>query len=101
MTSFGKYLHNGWLAKKKFSTNVSSDQIDKIYENAIQYGALGGKLTGAGGGGHLLLYCEPSKHEKVIKKMQEFRLKKIDFRFENEGVRILNLYDYTGRNSYE
>jgi len=97
LTTFAEYLHNGWLAKKNFSRDVSNDQIDKLYETAIENGALGGKLTGAGGGGHLLLYCEKSKQPKIIEKMSKFGLKKVDFNFENAGAKILNLYDYASK----
>ena len=95
ITKFGQFLHDGWLAKKNFSKLVSNSKIDLIYKSAIKNGALGGKLTGAGGGGHLLLYCEKPFQKKVIKKMQEYGLQKIDFNFYNEGPKILNLYDYT------
>ncbi|KAF6245792.1 D-glycero-D-manno-heptose 7-phosphate kinase [Nitrosopumilus sp. b2] len=96
LTGFGELLHKGWESKKKFSNNVSNPKIDKIYQNALNSGAIGGKLTGAGGGGHLLLYCEKSKQPKVIKKMESFKLKQVKFSFFNDGAKILNLYDYTG-----
>ena len=96
LTGFGELLHKGWESKKKFANNVSNPKIDKIYKNALNSGALGGKLTGAGGGGHLLLYCEKSKQSKVIKKMENFKLKQVKFSFFDDGAKILNLYDYTG-----
>ena len=96
LTGFGELLHRGWELKKKFSNNVSNQKIEKIYKNALNSGAIGGKLTGAGGGGHLLLYCEKSKQSKVIKKMESFKLKQVKFSFFNDGAKILNLYDYTG-----
>lgn len=96
LTGFGELLHKGWEAKMKFSKNVSNQKIDKIYHSALKSGAIGGKLTGAGGGGHLLLYCEKQKQNKVIKKMESIKLKQIKFSFFNEGPKILNLYDYAG-----
>ncbi len=95
LTGFGELLDKGWESKKKFSNNVSNPKIDKIYKSALNSGAIGGKLTGAGGGGHLLLYCEKSKQSKVIKKMESFKLKQVKFSFFNDGAKILNLYDYT------
>jgi D-glycero-alpha-D-manno-heptose-7-phosphate kinase len=95
LTGFGELLDKGWELKKKFSNNVSNPKIDKIYKSALNSGAIGGKLTGAGGGGHLLLYCEKSKQSKVIKKMESFKLKQVKFSFFNDGAKILNLYDYT------
>jgi len=91
---FGELLHKGWLEKKKFSTNVSNDKIDKLYNSAIKSGAIGGKLTGAGGGGHMLLYCEKSKQSRVVKKMKSYGINEIKFNFHKEGAKLFNLYDY-------
>jgi D-glycero-alpha-D-manno-heptose-7-phosphate kinase len=91
---FGEFLNKGWLAKKKFSANVSNNKIDKLYDSAIRSGAIGGKLTGAGGGGHMLLYCEKSKQSRVVKKMKSYGIREVKFNFHNEGTKIFNLYDY-------
>ena len=61
---FGELLNKGWLEKKKFSTSVSNSKINKLYDSALKSGAVGGKLTGAGGGGHMLLYCEKEVLQK-------------------------------------
>ena len=74
--------------------SLQTNPIDSIYEKALQLGALGGKLTGAGGGGHLLLYCEPSKQQSILSEMKTRGLKHIPFSFHSEGCKILNLYDY-------
>ena len=50
--------------------------------------------TGAGAGGHLLLYCQRSKQERVIKKMKSLGLTLIPFNFHTSGPKVLNLYDY-------
>jgi D-glycero-alpha-D-manno-heptose-7-phosphate kinase len=94
LTGFGKLLNDGWFAKKQFSKNVTNEKIDRIYEKAIKSGALGGKLTGAGGGGHLLLYCEKSKQSKVLNEMTKLKIKQVKFNFETEGAKVLNLYNY-------
>ena len=91
----GEVLHKGWMAKKKFAKGVSNEYIDKIYESALKAGAIGGKLTGAGGGGHMLLYCESSKKERVIRKMQSLKLRHVPFNFHSGGIKVLNLYDYS------
>ena len=96
-TSFAQLLHKGWTEKKNFSNDVTNEKIDLLYEKSLKLGALGGKLTGAGGGGHLLLYCEPSKQKLIIEEMTNRGLKHIPFSFQNEGCKILNLYDYTDR----
>ena len=97
ITLFGELLHKGWLAKKKFTKGVSNENVNKIYDIALENGALGGKLTGAGGGGHMLFYCEKSKHDGFIQKMEDIGLKHIRFKFNNDGPKVLNLYDYSGK----
>jgi len=57
-------------------------------------GALGGKLTGAGGGGHLLLYCDTEKKQNIISEMKTLGLTQIPFDFYDKGPKILNLYDF-------
>jgi len=81
--------------KKKFTKNVTTDYIDKLYDIGIKNGALGGKLTGAGGGGHMLFYCESPKQKKLIKEMSKLEIKKIDFKFHSDGAKILNLNNYS------
>lgn len=93
-TKFAELLHKGWIEKKNFSNDVSNKNIDALYEKSLKLGALGGKLTGAGGGGHLLLYCEPQKQKLIIDEMKNKGLKNIQFSFQNEGCKILDLYDY-------
>ena len=97
ITLFGELLHKGWLAKKKFTKDVSNENVNKIYDTALENGASGGKLTGAGGGGHMLFYCEKSKHDRFIQKMEDIGLKHIRFKFNNDGPKVLNLYDYSGK----
>lgn len=92
LTHFGELLHRGWMAKRNFTDGISNKKIDKLYELALKFGASGGKLTGAGGGGHLLLYCEKHKQKKVVPKMKKLGLTHIDFKFYNEGPKILDLY---------
>jgi len=95
ITHFGELLHKGWVAKKKFAKGVSNEDVDKIYDVALENGALGGKLTGAGGGGHMLFYCEKPKQDRLIEKMKNIGLKHIKFNFNRNGPKVLNLYDYS------
>ena len=94
LTKVGEILDKGWREKKNFTKQVSNFKIDKIYENAIKKGAIGGKLTGAGAGGHMLFYCEPKKQKLVKNEMKRLGLKHIDFKFYQNGSKILNLYDF-------
>ena len=91
ITEFGKLLNQNWNAKKKFSKMITNPQIDKIYETAISSGAIGGKLTGAGGGGHMLFYCEKSKQKKLITKMNQIGIQLVDFNFYNNGTKFSDM----------
>jgi len=94
LQNFAEILNKGWDAKKKFTKEVTNERIDKIYESAISNGAIGGKITGAGGGGHILLYCEKNKQEFIKEKMKNLNLTFVKFNFHQNGAKVLNLYDY-------
>ncbi|MBI4675304.1 MAG: GHMP kinase [Chloroflexi bacterium] len=85
--SFGQLLHEGWELKKKMANGITNPQIDAWYERARQHGAIGGKITGAGGGGFLLLYAEPTCHAAIINALPE--LCPVPFAFEPQGSKII------------
>jgi len=87
ITAFGELMHESWLAKRSLSSNVSNPHVDEIYEKAITGGALGGKLTGAGGGGFLLLFVPPDNHENVKKLLSN--LIYVPFKFDFSGSQII------------
>ena len=91
LSQFGQILHDGWLNKKKLASNVSNPKIDEYYDLAIKAGAVGGKILGAGGGGFLLLFCEPEYHNKVRKALTE--LKETPFNLEPQGSKIIYVSD--------
>jgi len=86
---FGKLLHETWLQKKKLHGSVSNKIINNIYEKAIDVGASGGKLLGAGAGGFILFYVEDNKRDKFLKAFKKDSY--IDFNFERNGSKILRL----------
>ncbi len=86
---FGKLLDSGWQEKKKFAGGISNPLIDDCYSLALANGALGGKLAGAGGGGFLMIFCEPAQQGVVTQALESKGLKRMDFRFESEGARVL------------
>jgi len=86
LEQFGRLLHEGWIEKKKYSKMVSNPFIDKLYEKAISVGAIGGKISGAGGGGHMIFYCYPDKEVKVQQKLESLGAKVIPFSFEFKGL---------------
>jgi D-glycero-alpha-D-manno-heptose-7-phosphate kinase len=89
----GAILHQGWEAKRKLAQGVSSSELDEIYERAIKAGAIGGKISGAGGGGFFLL-CVPSDKRQSVRQALA-NLREMPFRLERGGSRIvLNLQRY-------
>jgi len=91
LTEFGRLLHKGWLIKKQVANGITSSVIEQYYEKALDAGALGGKLLGAGGGGFLLFFCKPENQDKLRKALE---LREMRFSFENEGSRIVYM-DWT------
>ncbi|MBI5418814.1 MAG: kinase [Deltaproteobacteria bacterium] len=87
---FGELMHEAWLAKRSLSTQVSSPQLDELYERAIAAGAIGGKLTGAGGGGFLLLFVPPGSRKRVRETLS--KLIYVPFKFEYSGSQVI-FYD--------
>lgn len=82
----GELLDAGWQEKKKFSKQITNPKIDYIYEELKRAGGIGGKITGAGGGGHLLFYCQPGKKLYVLKKAIELGLREVPFTFDHQGL---------------
>ena len=88
LDEFGKLLDYAWKIKRKTGKLISTDIIDEIYEKAIDAGAIGGKLLGAGGGGFFIFYVNPQKQESVRKAMKD--LMYIPFKFENSGTQVIH-----------
>jgi D-glycero-alpha-D-manno-heptose-7-phosphate kinase len=86
-TTFGTLMHEHWLRKRERSQGMSRPEIDEAYEAAIANGAVGGKLTGAGGGGFLVVYAADPK--SVRKKMAELGLPEVRFGFDHDGSTLL------------
>jgi D-glycero-alpha-D-manno-heptose-7-phosphate kinase len=85
--TFGRLLHELWQVKKGLSDRVSSTEVDGLYESARAAGAIGGKLTGAGGGGFLLLFVPPDRRQSVRQALE--RLIHVPFAFESSGSQII------------
>ena len=93
LDEFGDLLHSAWQAKKRMSTKISNSMIDELYEEACKNGALGGKITGAGGGGYILFYCSFEKKHKVAEQMKKMGAIPTDFAFESKGVQTWRLQE--------
>ena len=84
---FGELMHEHWEHKKSRSFGMTSDFIDDAYAQAIQAGAVGGKLVGAGGGGFLMFYADDK--EMLRRKMSELGLEEVRFQFDFEGTKVI------------
>jgi D-glycero-alpha-D-manno-heptose-7-phosphate kinase len=91
LNEFGKLLDYTWKLKRGITSKISNDSIDALYAKAVESGALGGKLLGAGGGGFLLFYVEPDERKAVKEAMKD--LLYVPFKFENGGTRVIYYAD--------
>ncbi len=87
LNEFGRLLDTTWKLKRGTGGKVSNNSIDELYDIAMESGALGGKLLGAGGGGFLLFYCEKEKQKNLIEALNSLMM--VPFNFENDGAQIL------------
>jgi D-glycero-alpha-D-manno-heptose-7-phosphate kinase len=87
LVRFGELLHEQWEHKKRRSGAVSNPQIDEWYSRALENGAVGGKLVGAGGGGFLMFYA--SDRRRLRQTMADAGLEEVRFRFDFEGTKVI------------
>ncbi len=87
LNKFGELLHKNWLEKRQLAPGITSPETNSYYQKAIDNGALGGKICGAGGGGFLLIYCNKKNQNKVRKTLAG--LEEMPFGFEEEGTKII------------
>ncbi len=88
LRELGSFLDKGWAYKKKLSNKISHSRFDKIYNDFIKFGAYGGKLVGAGGGGFFLFLMPKRKQKKIYPRYEKHKIIKI--RYYNQGSKILN-----------
>lgn len=89
LDDFGALLDESWQHKKQLASGVSNNFIDEAYTQARQHGALGGKITGAGGGGFLMLYGPEERQDAIRIALEQLGLQQVRFAFEFEGTRVL------------
>ena len=87
LTAFGELLHENWMQKKRFAPGVTNPLIDESYAAARSLGAVGGKITGAGGGGFLLLYVERARQPAVRRALSH--LLHVPFDLDHSGSQII------------
>ena len=83
----GKILHDGWEHKKSMAEGISNPQIERIYKAARKAGAIGGKLSGAGGGGFMIFYAPETAKFKVIETLNTFGGRVVKYNFTEHGLR--------------
>ena len=88
LDDFGRLLDVTWKLKKGTGEAISTGSIDELYKKGVDAGALGGKLLGAGGGGFLIFYVQPTKQQAVKDAMRD--LMNIPFKFEDGGTRVIH-----------
>jgi len=85
--SFGEMLNESWQAKRSLASGVSTDTLDNYYKSAIEAGATGGKILGAGGGGFFMFYCDENRQDSVRKALSPMR--EVAFDFPGQGSTII------------
>lgn len=88
-TEIGSVLKTTWGLKKLLAKGISTPEIDHLYEVALSAGAIGGKVCGAGGGGHLILYCDPEYQILVHNTLVRMGLKRVYFNLASHGSRVI------------
>jgi len=86
----GLLMHRGWQLKRELASQVTNSDIDEIYKTALDAGAMGGKISGAGGGGFLLLYCTNGQQDDVRTALHGLR--ELPFRFQSDGSKVIFNY---------
>ena len=87
--AIGELLNENWMLKKVMASGISNPQIDEVYEKAMNAGAKGGKLLGAGGAGFMLFYVPLKSQQKV--RMSLDNLREINFEMDNAGASIIHV----------
>jgi len=93
LNEFGDLLHKGWLAKKSLSSKITNKDIENFYLISRDSGVIGGKLLGAGGGGHLLLFSHPDEKFNVIQELKKIGGKIVNFHFNPRGLEVWEVND--------
>lgn len=86
LSGIGQLLHENWEEKKKLASGISTDQIENIYRVAKESGAIGGKISGAGGGGFMIFYCPGVTRYNVIEKLEEIGVSNQIYNFQDKGL---------------
>jgi len=86
LDDFGALLHEAWMNKRQMAPQISDAHIDALYGAARAHGALGGKISGAGGGGYMFFYCPFDRKPEIAEQLEKLGAQVVDFNFEFGGV---------------
>lgn len=86
LREFGELLGEAWKQKKRLSPLITNSRIEELYELATRNGALGGKVTGAGGGGYILFYSDFADKHRVISALERAGASVLEFSFDSKGL---------------
>lgn len=89
LDEFARLLHYSWQEKRRLAPGLSNGLIDECYSLALKQGATAGKITGAGGGGFLMLYCAENNQQAVTEALERCGLKRMNFHFDHQGATVL------------
>ena len=89
LDEFAQLLHYSWQEKRRLAPGLSTGFIDECYELALKNGATAGKITGAGGGGFMLIYCHEEAQQTVTEVLEERGLKRMNFHFDHQGATVV------------
>jgi D-glycero-alpha-D-manno-heptose-7-phosphate kinase len=92
LDEFARLLHEGWELKRSLGFGITMEKVDAWYAQARKLGARGGKLLGAGGGGFLLLYAPPERHNLIRDALG--RPRELTFGIDRRGGRIIFISDH-------
>jgi D-glycero-alpha-D-manno-heptose-7-phosphate kinase len=86
LTEFGGLLHEAWQNKQRLATQISTPFIQELYQVALAQGALGGKISGAGGGGFMMFYCPFERKHRVAAALERMGARVVDYHFDFAGL---------------
>ncbi len=87
LNEFGDLLNEAWVNKKKMARQISNADIEELYSVARRLGALGGKVTGAGGGGYMFFYCPFDRKHLIAEALESLGARIVPFNFDMNGLR--------------
>ena len=86
LNDIGYILNESWSNKKKMALGITNSDIDEVYSKAMKAGAIGGKISGAGGGGFMLFYCDKNKRHDVIRELNSFGGEVRNYQIDQKGL---------------